>query len=448
MIHRIANSFQSSRASTCNKLTQGRLKVYAVTVGYIIVLTLFGGVSAAIASGAQEEMIAAALYDLDRPFKQRQADKIRNPEAVLQFCCIVPGSKVLDFIPNEGYWTRMMSRIAGNQGHVYAFATFIGPPFWSQAAIEEAKRGGKEAPDNPLELLEPLRGTTSYENITITMQGLLMYGGNVGLPEQVDVAVSINDYSVLYGSHDYGGKPDYAKFDGTESKNANPLNVVNINKAIFRAVRPGGYYVVADYVAAKGMPGRQAAALHRVDVDMLRRDILAAGFVLDAESDALANPDDDHSTSAREDTIYGRSDQFLLRFRKPLGAASDQRHPDSALKNYFGNTFHIGPNPPLRIMFHPDHRYQEYEDDSAWLTSGYWYADADGHVCLLHETGPAPGFTSCHPFWPDEIEKEPGDRWIQRGSIGDPWEAWLERGIVLPDAPGDPDAQPTFGGVE
>jgi predicted methyltransferase len=449
MYDRISNCFQYKRASVFDDQDRRRFAMRALGVGLAIAAALFFAGSVAGAANTQKETIAAALYDLDRPFAQQQADERRKPEDVLLFSGVKPGSKVLDFMPGDGYWTRLLSRIAGSEGHVYAFATFIGPPFWSTAALNEAKVAGKETSDNPLEPLQPIRETTSYKNITVTMQGLLMYGGNVGLPEQVDVAVSINDYSFLYGSHDYCGKPDFAKFDGTESKNAKPLNVVNINKAIFRTLKPGGYYVVADYVAAEGMTIKQTSALHRVDVDRVKKDILAAGFVLDSESNTLANSADDHTMSASDISNYGRSDQFLLRFKKPLDTPRDKRHPDSALKNYFGNTFHIGPNPPLRIMFHPDHRYQEYEDEPAALTSGYWYADADGHICCLHEaTGPAPGFTSCHPLWPDEIDKKPGDHWIQHDSINQPWQASLEKGIVLPDAPKNPDAKPIHGGVE
>ncbi len=43
----------------------------------------------------------------------------------------------------------------------------------------------------------------------------------------------------------------------------------------------------------------------------------AAGFVLDGESKIFANPDDDRSKLVFNPAIRGKTDQFLLKFRKP-----------------------------------------------------------------------------------------------------------------------------------
>jgi predicted methyltransferase len=40
--------------------------------------------------------------------------------------------------------------------------------------------------------------------------------------------------------------------------------------------------------------------------------------VLDGESDVLINPTDDRTKSAFDPSVQGRTDQFVLRFRKPL----------------------------------------------------------------------------------------------------------------------------------
>ncbi|NWP00981.1 methyltransferase, partial [Escherichia coli] len=46
-------------------------------------------------------------------------------------------------------------------------------------------------------------------------------------------------------------------------------------------------------------------------------EVIKAGFVLDGESDALRNPADPHSANVFDPSIRGRTDQFILRFRKP-----------------------------------------------------------------------------------------------------------------------------------
>ena len=46
-----------------------------------------------------------------------------------------------------------------------------------------------------------------------------------------------------------------------------------------------------------------------------------AGFVFDAQSEALRNPADDRTTTALESPIFhGDTDRFLMRFRRPLNA--------------------------------------------------------------------------------------------------------------------------------
>ncbi len=46
-------------------------------------------------------------------------------------------------------------------------------------------------------------------------------------------------------------------------------------------------------------------------------DLTAAGFVLEAQTQVLRNPADDRSLRVFEGDIRGRTDQFVLRFRKP-----------------------------------------------------------------------------------------------------------------------------------
>jgi hypothetical protein len=191
--------------------------------------------------------------------------------------------------------------------------------------------------------------------------------------------------------------------------------------------------VVLDHAAPVGTGKDAAARLRRVDPQVLKQDLIAAGFVPDGESELLHNPADDGTRASSDPTLGGRADRLLLRFKKPGTAVGDQRHADKDLANYYGNTFHLGPSPNLRILYHPDHRYQEYEDKGGRLTSGYWYADADGHFCLYHQTGPALGFVACHPFAASAVDKKPGDRWVEYGASHEPWQVWLEPGIVFPE---------------
>ena len=57
-------------------------------------------------------------------------------------------------------------------------------------------------------------------------------------------------------------------------------------------------------------------AVHRIDPAVVRRDFATAGFVLDGESDVLRTPTDEYSLSVFDDAVVGRTDRFVLRFRK------------------------------------------------------------------------------------------------------------------------------------
>jgi len=60
--------------------------------------------------------------------------------------------------------------------------------------------------------------------------------------------------------------------------------------------------------------------LHRIERDVVIREVLGAGFEFDGELDLLRNPDDardwDASPSAAGER-RGTSDRFVLRFVKP-----------------------------------------------------------------------------------------------------------------------------------
>jgi predicted methyltransferase len=93
--------------------------------------------------------------------------------------------------------------------------------------------------------------------------------------------------------------------------------VPGFNKQVYAALKPGGVYVILDHAAAAGAPIGVTETLHRIDIARVKTDVLAAGFKLDGESNVLANPADDHTKMVFVPDIRGKTDQFLLRFRKP-----------------------------------------------------------------------------------------------------------------------------------
>jgi predicted methyltransferase len=50
---------------------------------------------------------------------------------------------------------------------------------------------------------------------------------------------------------------------------------------------------------------------------VVRQEVEAAGFVFDSEAAFLRNAEDTRTISVFDPTIRGRTDQFVMRFRKP-----------------------------------------------------------------------------------------------------------------------------------
>jgi len=93
-----------------------------------------------------------------------------------------------------------------------------------------------------------------------------------------------------------------------------------MNHSVFAALRPGGAYFVLDSSALPGSGESAAETLHRIDEDLVRKEVIRAGFTFESASGFLRNPDDDrtwNSSPRQAGTRRGTSDRFALKFVKP-----------------------------------------------------------------------------------------------------------------------------------
>jgi predicted methyltransferase len=221
-----------------------------------------------VASGAE-----AAVNDPRRPAADRARDDLRQSRAMLEFTGLTPGMAVADIRPEEGFFTRLFSVMVGDQGRVYAFVP-------DQTAARENAFGDALASEYP----NVVRVTGKLEEMTFD--------------RPLDVVFSGEEY------HDFV----IPRFG---------VDVAAMNAAVFAALKPGGLYVILDHQAADGAGIGAAGTLHRIEAAELRRQVEAAGFIFDGETDAVRVPSDDHSLSVFDASIRGRSDRFVYRFRKP-----------------------------------------------------------------------------------------------------------------------------------
>ena len=94
-------------------------------------------------------------------------------------------------------------------------------------------------------------------------------------------------------------------------------------RRVFESLKPGGILGIVDHHAEPGSGERDAVdprdGLHRIDVEVVMAEVLAAGFELDAESDVLGHPEDtrDWNIFSNDAARRDQTDRFVLRFVKP-----------------------------------------------------------------------------------------------------------------------------------
>ena len=260
---------------------QWNLKWTVPVAGLVVsAAALSGAAFDATASAPKEPQVPAyvtkAVTDPARS-KDAQDDARRKGAALVAFTGVKPGDKVLELVPGGGYFTRIFSRVVGEQGHVYASIP---------APMEKYSDETKELPKE-------------LANVSLLEQA----ADALSTPEPVDVAFTSQNY------HDY---PD--KFMG-------PTDPAILNKAVFAALKPGGTYVVVDHVAADGSGLRDTDTLHRIDPATVKQQVEAAGFEYVGALDVLRNPKDDHTLTVFDKSIRGHTDQFVYKFRKPMAEA-------------------------------------------------------------------------------------------------------------------------------
>jgi predicted methyltransferase len=232
------------------------------------------------------DAIKAAIANSGRLADDRAQDEWRKPAAVLGFLQVKPGMRVLDVFAGGGYYTELLSYVVGD-GAVLAYNN---KSYANFAAKElEAHFAGGRLPN--------------VKRIEVEAADLKL------VPGELDAAIFIRSYHDVY----WHPKEGWAPVDGAR-----------LLKEVFSGLKPGGVVVVQDHVANPGGdPSEVVGNLHRIDPAVLKRDFLAAGFVLDAESDAFRNPADDHALIVFDPKIRYHTDDVLLRFRKPLPAANE-----------------------------------------------------------------------------------------------------------------------------
>jgi predicted methyltransferase len=252
------------------------------------------------------DRIAAIVASPDRTAADRTNDIRRKPAQMLAFIGIRPGIAALDLSAGSGYTTELLARAIGPGGTVYGQSQPRDP---GRAGPVEPEGGSMPASAMPTHAAQPRR--TSAMALAEREQNLQR--ANAGAARIVGVSRKFDDpvppeladskldlVTLMFNYHDLGHMG---------------VDRASMNRALFRALKPGGIYVIADHAGRPGTGISESGTLHRIEEAFLVREVEAAGFKVAATGDFLHNPADPRDRNTPNPPQP--KDEFVVKFVKP-----------------------------------------------------------------------------------------------------------------------------------
>lgn len=252
--------------------------------GLALGLTLAGIGLFAGGTGRAADIYAAAVKHTGRTAEDQKRDALDHPEQILRLAAIKPGMQVADFMASDGYYSELLSYIVGPQGHVLLINN---PSFdrWANNAWQ-----GRLA-DNRL---------PNVEHQTVDLNRLALADGSL------DALLAVKVYHDLYWVDTKG--------DGWPK-----VDTPAVLDKLVKSLKPNGILVIVDHSSRPGAGTSVASSLHRIDEQYALHDFESRGMKLVAKSDLLRRPDDPRTQVSYKEPILGKTDRFVLVFRKTAG---------------------------------------------------------------------------------------------------------------------------------
>lgn len=224
---------------------------------------------------------ASAVGAPGRDAKDVELDSSRKPAEILSFMGLEYGDKVADILAGGGYYSEIMARAVGSEGRVTAFNTGT-----------FAKTG------DALKKWQELKARQS--NVIDKFVSFPAFSAGEA---QFDFAMMHLVFHDLYWEN---AKFEYARIDPDK-----------FLKSLYTAMKPGGVVAIVDHVGSGRNTREIVEKLHRIDPAVVKADMDRAGFVLEAETNMFANPEDDIDKLVFDPSVRGKTNRMVMRFRKP-----------------------------------------------------------------------------------------------------------------------------------
>ncbi|MCH7853019.1 MAG: class I SAM-dependent methyltransferase [Proteobacteria bacterium] len=229
-----------------------------------------------------ENIYRSAVNSAQRTPADVARDAGRKPAEVMEFFAIEPGMHVLDMFSGGGYYTEILSNVVGPDGKITA-----------QSNKAYLSFSGEESSARYLDNRLPNTSILMAENNELALEA-----------DTYDAVTMILAYHDIY----YDGADDgWPLIDGPK-----------LLAELYKGMKSGAVLGIVDHNAAPDSPAETGNTTHRIDVNLVIREVEAAGFILDGRSDILRNDDDDYAKNVFAPETRGKTDRFVLRFRKPI----------------------------------------------------------------------------------------------------------------------------------
>jgi predicted methyltransferase len=233
-----------------------------------------------VAMAKPADVAAAVAATANRSEDNVKLDEGRKPAEVLSFLGLQSGMQAVDLFGGNRYWAEIMAPAVGPKGHVTVWEP---TQFYDQKSADKFAAFQTKSPNTHL-IVTPFEALALPENSYDFMM------------------INLNYHDVYWESAKYGVvrmEPDA------------------FLKSVYSSMKPGGIVGVIDHVGNPGDTRQTVEKYHRIDPAVVKADFEKAGFKLEAESDILKNPADDHSLLVFDPKIRGKTDRFVYKFRKP-----------------------------------------------------------------------------------------------------------------------------------
>jgi predicted methyltransferase len=252
------------------------------------------------------QQIADIVASPDRSAADRTNDLRRKPEQMLAFLAIRRGMTVLDLSTGGGYTTELLARAVGPTGSAYGQSqpprAADAPPRPAVTPEGDASPQLAKAVTNPTPA--PAARRTSVQALAERAKNpLISHLHSVVRPFEdpvpPELAGKLDLVTLMFNYHDLGHMG---------------IDRAKMNAAVFAAMKPGAFYVIADHAGRAGTGISEAGTLHRIEEEFLRKEVESAGFRLVDHGDFLRNPSDPRDKNTPEPAQP--KDEFVLKFVK------------------------------------------------------------------------------------------------------------------------------------